>query len=878
MGWDSRFAWSGEIPLTYPGLDPVALQRFSTNDGAEFPDAVDPSHIWTVEDWATSSDGWFEGRWGRNLGMNRGDPAAQQRKMTLPYFEGLWPEAGRLLIGLWVSQNYTMQYNPLLSTRGGSSPLAYLSTYADGDVRQQVYSASGALLHNSYASMPWGVEFGWLWLGQYLDLDARTTQLVAVRRDTGESWVGAPQSFSGTPNLSSTADLDVFSLYPTASYWSGGYVDEVLVAHPTAEFDIADFVDALARGTTARGADYSLNGALLVTDAGVTAAQAATLQLGSEPVSWDRAPEPSIAGAIPYRSTDDGATWLSGPLPDGFTGLLRWDVPLEAGEVFAGLDLIPPAPTLAPIADQALVQQTVLRIPLEATYSGPVTWTAAAAGITVEVEGSELVVASGWASGDITVTVTVIDSRNRRASRSFTVTITPTPWTAPPPPSFPRAPIVVWDADGPDVAIIDALTAKVTKEVNGEHLLEFSLPLGHPRSPAIRNERVVELSGEPYRIRRVTTTRQNRVPALSVYCEATYYDLAYAGQIAAREYVQAPAGQVLEEALEGTGWSIGAVTVTTLRTYNVEETTPLGLLRKVQEQHGGDLVFDGVARTVSLVEQSGQDNGVAFFYGRGLSSSKRVVDTTSLVTRIHARNAEGVTIASVNGGVGFLEDFTWTDEVREATYDFASGTSPFTMLSMTRATLAARSKPAYSYEFTVADLSHQSGQLLDAFDVADLVTVIDDELDIRVTQRVLKVEHDVMRPWSSKITLSGKLRELGSRPATEAGALTTGVGTSSFDLVPFNSLRNGRFDNHLAHWASSGVAIVDGQGSGDNAARFEGPGVRWIEQTVSPDNRDVYSLSLRVDTSQAGYVPNLRAIATVQYEDGSTEVVPIDLV
>ncbi|MFC7926101.1 phage tail protein [Microbacterium laevaniformans] len=112
-------------------------------------------------------------------------------------------------------------------------------------------------------------------------------------------------------------------------------------------------------------------------------------------------------------------------------------------------------------------------------------------------------------------------------------------------------------------------------------------------------------------------------------------------------------------------------------------------------------------------------------------------------------------------------------------------------------------------QFTVADLSGESGQPLDAFDVADLVTVVDDELDLRVTQRVLKVEHDVIRPWTSKVTLSGKLRELGNRSATEAGVLTTGI--------------------------SSGVSVADGMGTGDDAARFTGPGVRWIEQTCCED-------------------------------------------
>lgn len=877
MAWDSRLSWSGEVPLSWPGLGPVALQRFTTRNGSEFPDEVDPERVWTGVglDFDLGSADHAEGRWGRELGLNRVNPATEQARVTLPYFPGLWPASGRLLVGLWTQQNYTMTFNPLLSTRAGSSPLVYLSTYLDGDFRQQVYGAGGALLVDQRQMLPWSGTVGYQWVGQLVDFDARTTRLLVVERATGRSYVGPVQSFAGAVRADSTADLDVYSLQH-ASYWTGGYVDEVLVAHPDASFDVTAFVEALARGSWARGSDEAFAGLLTVTDTAVTAAGSTTLRTGAEQVSWTVRPESSIAGAVPYWSADAGATWQTGTLPAVFTGLLRWEVPLAPGQVFTGLELLPPSPTLDVIPDQEVLQRGTLDVPLTASWTGTARWTVAAPGVEADVDGTTLTLQPGWASGDIVVTVTLRDDWDRIATRSFTLTVSPEPWNPPEVPQYPRTPIVV--GEGPEAeAIIDAISAKVTKEVNGEHLLEFALPLKHARAGSIVNEQPVDLAGELYRIRRVTTDRKGRAPALDVYCEAKFYDLAYAGQVPAREYLQAAAGTAIEDALQGTGWTLGAVNVTTRRTYNVEESSPLAMLRLIQQQHGGDLLFDGHAQTVSLVERSGRDNGVAFLYGRSLSGSKRVVDTTSLVTRITPRNADGVGIEAVNGGVPYLEDFTWTDEVRSAVYDFPSGTSPFTMLSTTQATLAARSKPAFSYEFTVADLSHFTGQAVDAFDVGDVVTVVDAELGIRETQRIVKVEHDVIRPWASKITLSGRLRERGSQAAAEAAALSTGAKVSTFDLVPYNLLKNGRFDNLLAHWASSGAVVVDGEGTGDYAVRFAGPGTRWIEQTVQPDNRDVFTLSLDVRSSAAGVVPNLRAIATVHYEDGTSESIPVEL-
>jgi phage-related protein len=83
----------------------------------------------------------------------------------------------------------------------------------------------------------------------------------------------------------------------------------------------------------------------------------------------------------------------------------------------------------------------------------------------------------------------------------------------------------------------------------------------------------------------------------------------------------------------------------------MEEGSPLACARAIAKVHGGDLVFDNNARTVFLLTFAGKDLGVAWFYGRSLTSSARLEDTTSLVTRLVCRNADGQTIAPDNRNV-----------------------------------------------------------------------------------------------------------------------------------------------------------------------------------------------------------------------------------
>lgn len=886
--WADRFAWSGEIPTSYPGLNPVALTRIDQGTGnGQYADVMSSARQWQhIQDGSGVAWGRANGPRGARMQLNGQDPNVQRGRLQLDNFAGLWPSSGRVLIGGWFWQSYTMNFNPLLDTRA-TDPFVYLSTAGGtGNPRMQVYSATGGILLDQYESaLPWRQTTDGYFLGMMIS-STGTAQLLSVHED-GRSWVGPVRSFTGTPNFGSSANLDVFSLR-ASNYWESGFADEILVAHPTTAFNLANFAAAIGRGVYADGQERPGNDtAYTVTESGITriASGTGTIRTGAEAVTWDR--EPTVqnmpAGSVASLSSNGGSSWTTPTsFPESFTGLMRWNIPLLSGTTFTGATLtVPttPAPTLAAISPISLLQGEIAHIPLTFTLDGSPSWTVTAPEIvTGTVTGGTLSVVAGFQVGTTTMTVTLTDHLGRSVSRTVQVTVTARTWVGGTPPRYPHAPIVLWDDNRPESVLIDPMVAMVTKEVNGALDLTLILPISHRSAGIVKNERVIEVAGERYRTRRVKTLRQSGVPMLEVYAEAGFYDLATAGQINAREWTQVTAGEVMQHALAGTGWSVDIANQTSLRTYTTEDTNPLELLRTIQSQHGGDLLFDNKNRKVSLVSSSGRDDGVAFFHGKGLTDAQRVVDTTSLVTRIYARNADGVTIASVNNGRDYVEDFSYTSEIRTAVYDFKSGTSPYTMLSMANATLANRCKPDMSYEVTVEDLSAVTDQDMDRFDAGDYVTVVDQDLGISERQRVVRLEYDVVRPAASKITLSGRLREMGSSDSSDAGMLETGAMVNSFDLVPYNLFLNGRFDNQLAHWAHHGVEVVEGNGTGDYAVQFTGSGERWIEQTVQPDNRDAYALSFDiVSTGPSGWVPDVTAQAVVTYEDGTSETIDLEI-
>lgn len=898
MGWDSRLSWSGEQPAG----DAVLLQRFHAQAGTGADrTAVDATgRDWTIVNWTAATAALTADRWGNRLTFNMNAPSSEQTSLRVPYFAGMWPSSGKVLLYTWAALRYAMTFTPIMSTRNtaGKAPLVYLSTMSDGRPRAQVYSAAGSLILDQSETLPWtATPAEWVCYMMLVDLDARTSQIALVRHTAGDKYVAPVRSFTAEPNLACEADLHALTLAPTASYWANGHVDEMGLWHPGADFNLEDFAEQVRLSTFARGSSATEGAGLDVTDAAVTATAAgAVLRTGAEPVNWDHGtpqvqPRDQItADPLAYLSDDGGATWTGptapGDLPATFAGIARWEIPLEQGETFTGLDLVEaqPVPTLDPIGPLDLEQRETVTIPITGEWIGAPTFqVVAASGVQASIaSGDQLRITAGLTAGDARVTIAVTDETGQMSEPLvIAVTVHLLPWEPPENPVFAKAPLILHDDQEQRAAVLhNPAGAKLLREVNGEQTLTFSIPVKHPHAALLAPERAVEAAGDLYRIRRLTRGRKGGTPTVVAYCEARWYDLAFTGQVAETEWSGVQPGPVLEHILEGTGWAVGSVTVTTRRTWKMDKGSPLAALRQAAEVHGGDLIFDNHTRTVHLLAVAGKDRGVAFFHGRGLQDAERVEDTTSLVTRIEPRNAEGVGIESVNAGVPWLEDFSYTQEVRFARYEFASGTSPHTMLAMTQATLGKRARPAVSYQATVADLSAWTGQPLDRFDVGDRVLIIDEELGIETTQRIVAMEYDLLQPWASEVTLSEKLRELGSDSSTEAGVLTTGVDIDTRDLVPFNLLKNARFDNGLAHWAASGAQVVDGGATGTRSVRFEGAGTRWVEQTVAPDTRDAYTFSMQIDSAggPTGWSPDVTVVAEITFTDGSTETINLDLV
>ena len=322
-------------------------------------------------------------------------------------------------------------------------------------------------------------------------------------------------------------------------------------------------------------------------------------------------------------------------------------------------------------------------------------------------------------------------------------------------------PIVLGKDERPLAVLKNAYDLIEVREINGEESLCFKLPFED--TLYFDNESLIRIENRNYIVRTKRDAKDSQGHATSeIYAESNWYDLAFSPKKATHIFENETASLPIRYALEDTGWLLGEVDVTVKRTFESVETNSLELLRTIQELYGGDLVFNSKEKTVSLLYQSGQKSGVLFSYEKNMESIERITDTTGLVTRLYAYGEDGLTFAAENNGEPYLEDFTYSNEVRSSTLDLSNFNNPKDMLSYTKMRLAQYAKPRISYVMRAMDLSVLSGFEHEFFDLGDEVIVLDKDLDLEVKTRVIRIERNIFEPCKTVIELSTKLRELGN--------------------------------------------------------------------------------------------------------------------
>lgn len=828
--------FTGEFPAEYAASGLWRMNESEPDEDNALADSSGCGRKMVIVNWSGTTANLSKSPKGRQLRFNINNPTSEKTHLQVTNDGSIFASLGeRIVVGGWMCPTtYSVgnTFCPIFNTRyGPGQPILYLSLYS-GKPRIMLYNSSGTLILDKTVTPSFSlVNGGWYFIAGVIEPNNKKFTYVVGDRSSGVVWKSDVLTFTGELNRSCVADL-VMGMHADTYYYAGGVDDWFLDCDSSLTAD--DLVDYFNATLLCNGGDNSSDVDALTDASGVTLKATDGVYPESGTI-YTKAVECNLSGTGKVSVTSEyvaGTTSVSGIETSTSDDLTDWS------------DWIGIA------ADGKLQSPNRNYIRFRVTLN----------------------------TSDTSLTPKLVDVRLY---------------------DIPKAPYekigyarpVVLDGNGAWEAVLEnAYDIIVTGEINGEDTLSFCIPYRDSKRKYIDNEKKIQIVDDVYKIRTITDVKDSTGSTITqVYAEAEFYDLTFSVRKEEKKFEAETADVAMAYALSGTEWSVGTVSVTTKRTWTSTEKNALAILRSVADLHGGDLVFDCPNRLVHLLTVNGKDSGALFAYKKNMKSIERVVDTRSLVTRLYAVGADGLTFSDINGGKPYLEDYTYSKEVRISTLDCSSFTNPYQMKEFTAMRLAEYCKPTVSYVLNAMDLSVLTGYEHEAWNLGDYVRVEDKELGLSVTTRIVRREYNLQEPWNTVLELSTTLKNLGSSVSsidTIADALegTSMVSNNDIrELVPFNHLRNSRADDGLAYWVSSGFE-ADSENGASGTASFKAEGVagmtKSLSQTVYPSNRSSYTLSAQIasdDLEKLSDDAQVGIEVVIEYEDGSTETRFIDL-
>ena len=326
------------------------------------------------------------------------------------------------------------------------------------------------------------------------------------------------------------------------------------------------------------------------------------------------------------------------------------------------------------------------------------------------------------------------------------------------------------------IVLNDAYGVRVTHEINGTRMLEFSYPLDE-KSELISENKIVVCEGQAYRIIKAVRNRGDTA-VLNAECHHVYNADAPNTHIQnLPDMMGVKPVKVLKKAFTGTKFSLisdaelqslGMRSVDydgfLIDYFSTDKTNPFDVVKAVIENCGkGEIYADNYK--IALVERIGKDTNIRLDLTKNMQNISVERDITDMVTRLYPYGKDDAHIGSVNGGCQYIQSANASVYgVREGYRDYSDYTEPEQIMSRALWEFDLRNDeridvPCVNITGTYADISKiaEYGEA-EQVHIGDYVTVIDNGNEI--PERVIKLEYYPYQNDSTVISIGRVKRDL----------------------------------------------------------------------------------------------------------------------
>jgi phage minor structural protein len=320
-------------------------------------------------------------------------------------------------------------------------------------------------------------------------------------------------------------------------------------------------------------------------------------------------------------------------------------------------------------------------------------------------------------------------------------------------------------------------------------------------------------------------------------------------------YTVGSAAHALYAILQGSGWSVGTVDVTSgVRDLQTEKISRLQLIKEIQDKWGGFLVWDSVNKIVHLRDANTWQNytGFQIRYKKNLEHITRT-QSNKIVTKLYAFGHDGLLdIASVNGGLKYITNYSYTSRTYVGIYKNQDIYYQNELLEKATAELSLICRPRYLYRTNMIDLRTLPEYSHEDFAVGDMADVIDPDVAPESPRvRIIRHKYNLFQPWKCEVEIGDPQERFIER--LKASFNTSGFvdtkyngngqssGYSVEDLTIENAkIKNLSADKIIANTLMANVNLIIGSGNNVFKANYLGIFLGHADFASAPFSVDMY--------------------------------------
>ena len=222
---------------------------------------------------------------------------------------------------------------------------------------------------------------------------------------------------------------------------------------------------------------------------------------------------------------------------------------------------------------------------------------------------------------------------------------------------------------------------------------------------------------------------------------------------------------VMTDILVGTGWTSSFIDpIVKSRTITKENSSSYEILIDCAATYGVEYEFDSLNKVVKIYQTRGTDRGAYVYSDLNLKGSELQADSYDFVTRIYPYGKDGLSVSSVNDGVDYIDNNTYSTKIVEKYWYDERYTVAQALYDDAAAMLADLAIPRVSFSIDVINLKGTNAiyNVLD-FQLGDTVKIIDKNNEVISSQRIVKLTEFPITPEKNKIEFSNtKIKFVGT--------------------------------------------------------------------------------------------------------------------